>query len=188
MSKAFPTPRADGHRTRTFSNRSRDNDESQGYNARSEPDNEATSVSRMIANVVALIHKIIKKWRLYSNIMSCQSFRRGRVGLLRGFLNFGATDDPGESRRQSAAVGRLLKRLHVRGLIVKVPRIRRGSSVKRDIVCSRQSFSSTTTESRQLLVELHNTPEIRAHRAGKSQGQSLMVAPMGQVLGSTFKC
>jgi hypothetical protein len=32
--------------------------------------------------------------------------------------------DP-ERRRHSAAVGRLLKRLHVRGLIVKVPRSRR---------------------------------------------------------------
>ena len=48
--------------------------------------------------------------------------------LLHGFRNaeirvalYGATEDLGERRRQSHAVGRLLKRLHVRGLIVKVP-------------------------------------------------------------------
>jgi hypothetical protein len=52
--------------------------------------------------------------------------------LLRGFRNgdirealYGATDDPAERRRQSMAVGRLLKRLHVRKLIAKVPRSRR---------------------------------------------------------------
>jgi hypothetical protein len=52
--------------------------------------------------------------------------------LVRGFRNtdiretlYTATDDPAERRRQSAAVGRLLKRLHVRGLIKKVPRSRR---------------------------------------------------------------
>ena len=52
--------------------------------------------------------------------------------LLRGFRNadirealYGSTEDAGERRRQSHAVGRLLKRLHVRGLIVKVPRSRR---------------------------------------------------------------
>jgi hypothetical protein len=48
--------------------------------------------------------------------------------LLRGFRNaeirtalYGSTDDGGDRRRQSHAVGRMLKRLHVRGLIVKVP-------------------------------------------------------------------
>ena len=47
--------------------------------------------------------------------------------LLRGFRNAeirtalsGSTEDAGERRRQSHAVGRMLKRLHVRGLIVKV--------------------------------------------------------------------
>ena len=52
--------------------------------------------------------------------------------LLRGFRNadirevlYGSTEDPGERRRQSHAVGRMLKRLHVRGLIVKVPHTRR---------------------------------------------------------------
>jgi hypothetical protein len=38
---------------------------------------------------------------------------------------YGSTEDDGERRRQSAAVGRMLKRLHVRGLIVKVPHSRR---------------------------------------------------------------
>jgi hypothetical protein len=48
--------------------------------------------------------------------------------LLRGFRNgdiravlYGPTEDAGERRRQSHAVGRMLKRLHVRGLIAKVP-------------------------------------------------------------------
>jgi hypothetical protein len=48
--------------------------------------------------------------------------------LVRGFRNtdiraalYGSTEDAGERRRQSHAVGRMLKRLHVRGLIVKVP-------------------------------------------------------------------
>jgi hypothetical protein len=48
--------------------------------------------------------------------------------LLHGFRNgdirvelYGATEDVGERRRQSHAVGRMLKRLHVRGLIAKVP-------------------------------------------------------------------
>ena len=52
--------------------------------------------------------------------------------LLHGFRNadiraalYGTTEDEGERRRQSHAVGRLLKRLHVRGLIVKVPRSHR---------------------------------------------------------------
>jgi hypothetical protein len=52
--------------------------------------------------------------------------------LVRGFRNtdvrealYGSTKDAGERRRQSTAVGRMLKRLHVRGLIVKVPHSRR---------------------------------------------------------------
>ena len=52
--------------------------------------------------------------------------------LVRGFRNadirealYGLTEDAGERRRQSHAVGRMLKRLHVRGLIVKVPHSRR---------------------------------------------------------------
>jgi hypothetical protein len=52
--------------------------------------------------------------------------------VVRGFRNsdiretlYGSTEDAGERRRQSTAVGRMLKRLHVRGLIVKVPHSRR---------------------------------------------------------------
>jgi hypothetical protein len=52
--------------------------------------------------------------------------------LLRGFRNadireaiFGLTDEAVDRRRQSANVGRMLKRLHVRGLIAKVPHSRR---------------------------------------------------------------
>ncbi len=52
--------------------------------------------------------------------------------LVRGFRNadirealYGSTEDAEERRRHSHAVGRMLKRLHVRGLIVKVPHSRR---------------------------------------------------------------
>jgi hypothetical protein len=52
--------------------------------------------------------------------------------VLRGIRNadirtalYGSTEDIGQRRRQSHAVGRMLKRLHVRGLIVKVPRSHR---------------------------------------------------------------
>jgi hypothetical protein len=52
--------------------------------------------------------------------------------LLQGFRNadirdalYGSTEDKGERRRQSTAVGRMLKRLHARKLIAKVPRTRR---------------------------------------------------------------
>jgi hypothetical protein len=52
--------------------------------------------------------------------------------VVRGFRNsdirevlYGSTEDAGQRRRQSTAVGRMLKRLHVRGLIVKVPHSRR---------------------------------------------------------------
>jgi hypothetical protein len=52
--------------------------------------------------------------------------------LVHGFRNgqirrclYGDSADAAVRRRQSAAVGRLLKRLHVRGLIAKVPRTRR---------------------------------------------------------------
>jgi hypothetical protein len=40
-------------------------------------------------------------------------------------LLYGEVNDPQQRRRHSAAVGRLLKRLHVRGLLAKVPRSRR---------------------------------------------------------------
>jgi hypothetical protein len=52
--------------------------------------------------------------------------------LVRGFRNadirdvlYRSTDDPAEARRHSAAVGRMLRRLNVRGLIAKVPHSRR---------------------------------------------------------------
>ena len=52
--------------------------------------------------------------------------------LVRGFRNadirealYEPTEDAGERRRQSQSVGRMLKRLHVRGLIAKVPHSRR---------------------------------------------------------------
>jgi hypothetical protein len=52
--------------------------------------------------------------------------------LVRGFRNadireklFPLNDDVDERRRQSHAVGRMLKRLHARGLIIKVPNTRR---------------------------------------------------------------
>jgi hypothetical protein len=47
-----------------------------------------------------------------------------RNGDIRALL-YGSTEDPRECQRQRAAVGRMLRRLHVRGLIAKVPRSRR---------------------------------------------------------------
>ena len=65
------------------------------------------------------------------NVMLFRAVLNGNH-LVRGFRNtdirmllFAPTGDAGERRRQSAAVGRLLKRLHVRGLIAKVPHTRR---------------------------------------------------------------
>jgi hypothetical protein len=62
-----------------------------------------------------------------ADVRSFQAVLAGE-NLLHGFRNadirtalYGATEEVGERRRQSHAVGRLLKRLHVRGLIVKVP-------------------------------------------------------------------
>ena len=65
---------------------------------------------------------------------TCKLFQAVLDGdnVLRGFRNadirealYGTTEDAAERRRQSEAVGRMLKRLHVRGLIVKVPRSHR---------------------------------------------------------------
>jgi hypothetical protein len=63
--------------------------------------------------------------RLFQAVLDGNHLVRGfRNGDIREVL-YVATDDPAERRRQSMAVGRLLKRLHVRGLIAKVPRSRR---------------------------------------------------------------
>jgi hypothetical protein len=63
----------------------------------------------------------------FGDVKRFQAVLQGE-NLLRGFRNaeirgalYGSTEDGGERRRQSHAVGRMLKRLHVRGLIVKVP-------------------------------------------------------------------
>jgi hypothetical protein len=47
-----------------------------------------------------------------------------RNGDIRAIL-YGASTEPSECRCQCATVGRLFKRLHVRGLVAKVPRSRR---------------------------------------------------------------
>jgi hypothetical protein len=63
--------------------------------------------------------------KLFQAVLDGNNLVRGfRNADIREALN-GATDDSLVRRRQSAAVGRLLKRLHVRGLIRKVPRSRR---------------------------------------------------------------
>jgi hypothetical protein len=66
-----------------------------------------------------------------AEIQLFQAVLRGEH-LVRGFRNAdirrllkGEAKDPAVRRRQSAAVGRLLKRLHVRGWLAKVPRTRR---------------------------------------------------------------
>jgi hypothetical protein len=72
-----------------------------------------------------------------ADVRSFQAVLAGE-NLLHGFRNadiraalYGATEEVGDRRRQSHAVGRLLKRLHVRGLIVKVPHSHRWHVSKR---------------------------------------------------------
>jgi hypothetical protein len=63
--------------------------------------------------------------RLFRAVLDGNHLVHGfRNGDLRAIL-YQAPEDPSEYRRQRAAVGRLLRRLHVRGLIAKVPRSRR---------------------------------------------------------------
>ena len=63
--------------------------------------------------------------KLFAAVLDGDNVVRGlRNTDIRAAL-YGSTEDAGERRRQSAAVGRMLKRLHVRGLIVKVPHSRR---------------------------------------------------------------
>jgi hypothetical protein len=63
--------------------------------------------------------------RLFQAVLDGDHVLRGiRNAEIRAAL-YGSTEDVGERRRQSHAVGRMLKRLHVRGLIVKIPRSHR---------------------------------------------------------------
>jgi hypothetical protein len=63
--------------------------------------------------------------RLFRAVLAGENLLHGfRNADIRAALS-GATEDVGERRRQSQAAGRMLKRLHVRGLIVKVPRSHR---------------------------------------------------------------
>ena len=50
---------------------------------------------------------------------------RRKMGLVQRDNAFTQLDDPAERRRRANAVSRLLKRLHVRGLIARIPRTRR---------------------------------------------------------------
>ncbi len=63
--------------------------------------------------------------KLFAAVLDGNNLVRGsRNADIREAL-YGPTEDAGERRRQSQAVGRILKRLHVRGLIAKVPHSRR---------------------------------------------------------------
>jgi hypothetical protein len=63
--------------------------------------------------------------RLFRAMLDGDHIARGfRNGDIRGPL-FGTPKASSEQRRESAAVGRLLKRLHVRHLVAKIPRTRR---------------------------------------------------------------
>ena len=94
--------------------------------------------------------------------------------VVRGFRNadirealYGTTEDPVERRRQSHAVGRMLKRLHVRGLIVKVPRSRRWHVSPKDIECSKAYSNSITAEFQPLSVQPRSSLKRCAHGAKK---------------------
>jgi hypothetical protein len=79
--------------------------------------------------------------------------------LLNGFRNRdlrptlfpSPTTDPHELRRRSAAVGRILKRLHVRGLVLKIPHSRRwhlsprGQQLLTELLRAHHSFSRYPT-------------------------------------------
>jgi hypothetical protein len=71
---------------------------------------------------------------------------------LRRTLKLSATTDT--ARRASAAISRLLKRLHVRGLIAKVPRTRRWRVTE----SGRQVLSHTLTLYRRDWPNINNTP------------------------------
>jgi hypothetical protein len=63
--------------------------------------------------------------RLFQAVLSGDHLPWGfRNAAIRNAL-FGETKDPRERRRRAHAVTRLLKRLHVRGLVAKIPRTRR---------------------------------------------------------------
>jgi hypothetical protein len=63
--------------------------------------------------------------RLFAAVLDGNNLLRGfRDAGIRGRI-FPAIDDSPLGRRQRHAVGRLLQRLHVRGLIAQVPRTRR---------------------------------------------------------------
>jgi hypothetical protein len=63
--------------------------------------------------------------RLFRAVLDGDQIARGfRNGDIRGSL-FGSPKPSSQPRRASAAVGRLLKRLHVRQLVAKIPRTRR---------------------------------------------------------------
>jgi len=63
--------------------------------------------------------------RLFAAVLAGDGIARGfRNGDIREAL-YGELESGPEQRRASAAVGRVLKRLHVRGLVAKIPRTRR---------------------------------------------------------------
>jgi hypothetical protein len=63
--------------------------------------------------------------RLFMAVLDGDHIARGfRNGDIREPL-FGLSKQSGQRRRDSAAAGRLLKRLHVRQLVAKIPRTRR---------------------------------------------------------------
>src|SRR5262249_54353693 len=63
--------------------------------------------------------------RLFPAVVRAEHLLQGLRNAAIRLLLYGEAKDPSARRRHSAAVGRLLKRLHVRGLLAKVPRTRR---------------------------------------------------------------
>ncbi len=76
-----------------------------------------------------------------------------------------ATEDPREPRRQANAVSRLLKRLHVRGLIAKGPQTRRWQVESAETgVGSR--FRATTNHVVHAFPENDSRPRSRSEKLG----------------------
>ena len=104
--------------------------------------------------------------RLFQVVLAGDNLLRGiRNAEIRTAL-YGSTEDDGERRRQSHAVGRMLKRLHVRGLIVKVPRSHRWHVSQKAIRCSEPSCGCIMWGFRRRSVARRNSAERCAHAPG----------------------
>jgi hypothetical protein len=79
---------------------------------------------------------------------------------------FGDLKKRDKQRRASAAVGRLLKRLHVRHLVAKIPRTRRWRSPNAAGICSAWLYNSIAATGRNWLHIVWKPCDNKPHRSG----------------------